>query len=72
MDYQYLANRYFLIRKLKLTRKKLQSLNALNDDNYEKVVKLAFQHKRKTLKNNFKGILEDSDFIKMDIEFKIK
>ena len=57
---------------VKLTRKKLQSLNALNDDNYEKVVKLAFQHKRKTLKNNFKGILEDSDFIKMDIDPKMR
>jgi len=57
---------------VKFTRKNLQDLNAINDDNYERVIKLAFQYKRKTLKNNFKGILDDSDFLSLDIDSKMR
>tara|TARA_B100000787_G_scaffold154321_1_gene129087 strand:- start:53 stop:832 length:780 start_codon:yes stop_codon:yes gene_type:complete len=57
---------------VKFTRKNLQDLNAINDDNYERVIKLAFQYKRKTLKNNFKGILDDSDFSSLDIDPKMR
>ena len=57
---------------VKFTRKNIKDLNALNDDNYEKIIKLAFQHKRKTLKNNFKGILDDSDFSILGIDPKVR
>ena len=40
---------------VKFSKKNSQNLTALNIDNYERVIKLAFQQKRKTLKNNFKG-----------------
>jgi 16S rRNA (adenine1518-N6/adenine1519-N6)-dimethyltransferase len=57
---------------VKFTRKNSHELNASNDDNYEKVIKLAFQYKRKTLKNNFKGVLDDSDFSSLDIDPKMR
>ena len=53
---------------VKFTRKNPEKLTALNDDNYERVIKLAFQQKRKTLKNNFKDILDVSDFINLNID----
>jgi 16S rRNA (adenine1518-N6/adenine1519-N6)-dimethyltransferase len=57
---------------VKFTRRNPKELNALNDNNYEKVIKLAFQQKRKTLKNNFKGILKDSDFLNLNIDPNIR
>ena len=57
---------------VKFTRKNAHELNASNDDNYEKVIKLAFQYKRKTLRNNFKGVLDDSDFSSLDIDPKMR
>lgn len=57
---------------VKFTRKNSHELNASNDDNYEKVIKLAFQYKRKTLRNNFKGVLDDSDFSSLDIDPKMR
>ena len=57
---------------VKFTRKNSHELNASNDDNYEKVIKLAFQYKRKTLRNNFKGVLDDSDFSSLDINPKMR
>ena len=57
---------------VKFTRKNLQDLNAINDDNYERVIKLAFQYKRKTLKNNLKGILDDADFSILDIDSSMR
>ena len=57
---------------VKFTRKNLQDLNAISDDNYEKVIKLAFQYKRKTLKNNFKGILNETDFSSLNIDPKMR
>ncbi len=57
---------------VKFTPKKLSELNALNQENYEKVVKIAFQYKRKNLKNNFKGVLNESDFLKLNLDSKIR
>ncbi len=57
---------------VRFTRRNPEELNALNDDNYERVIKLAFQQKRKTLKNNFKGILDDTDFLNLSIDPSIR
>ena len=57
---------------VKFTPKKLSELCALNQENYEKVVKIAFQYKRKNLKNNFKGVLNESDFLKLNLDSKIR
>ena len=57
---------------VKFTPKKLSELNALSQENYEKVVKIAFQYKRKNLKNNFKGVLNESDFLKLNLDSKIR
>ena len=57
---------------VRFTRRNPQELNALNNDNYERVIKLAFQQKRKTLKNNFKGILDDTDFLNLSIDSSIR
>ena len=57
---------------VKLTRKASSELNALNEENYEKIVKIAFQYKRKTIKNNFKGVLDESDFLKLNIDSNIR
>lgn len=37
-------------------------------NNFEKITKLAFGKKRKTIKNNFKNILDNSDFISLSID----
>jgi len=57
---------------VRFTRRNPKELNALNDANYERVIKLAFQQKRKTLKNNFKGILDDTDFLNLSIDPSIR
>ncbi|MAS00041.1 MAG: 16S rRNA (adenine(1518)-N(6)/adenine(1519)-N(6))-dimethyltransferase [Nitrosomonadales bacterium] len=57
---------------VKLTRKASSELNALNEENYEKIVKIAFQYKRKTIKNNFKGVLDESDFLKLNIDSNVR
>ena len=57
---------------VRFTRRNPEELNALNNDNYERVIKLAFQQKRKTLKNNFKGILDDNDFLNLSIDPSIR
>ncbi|MBT6014608.1 MAG: hypothetical protein HOG84_01575, partial [Nitrosomonadales bacterium] len=36
-------------------------------DNFELVIKTAFSKKRKTIKNNFKNILFDQDFLNLKI-----
>jgi len=36
-------------------------------DNFKKVIKLAFHQKRKTIKNNFKNILDEKDFNSLGI-----
>ena len=57
---------------VKFTRRNASDLKVLNDDNYEKIIKLAFQHKRKNLKNNFKEVLDDFDFLALDIDSKMR
>ena len=42
--------------------KKNQELKYKNINNFKKIIKAAFQHKRKTIKNNFKDILNEKDF----------
>lgn len=57
---------------VKFSKKNSQNLTALNIDNYERVIKLAFQQKRKTLKNNFKDILNKNDFINLNIDSSLR
>ena len=47
---------------IKLTPKKKEGLKFKNLINFKKVIKTAFQFKRKTLKNNFKDILNEENF----------
>jgi 16S rRNA (adenine1518-N6/adenine1519-N6)-dimethyltransferase len=47
-------------------------LLAKNIDTLEKVIKTAFQQKRKTLKNNFKGILVEKDFLNLNISSNLR
>jgi 16S rRNA (adenine1518-N6/adenine1519-N6)-dimethyltransferase len=52
---------------VRLTPKPKGSLSVKNIDSFEKIIKTAFQQKRKTLKNNFKGILNEDDFNNLSI-----
>lgn len=47
---------------IKLIPKKKKTLRFKNLKNFKKVIKTAFQFKRKTLKNNFKDILDEENF----------
>jgi len=47
---------------MRLIPKKNQGLKYKNINNFKKIIKAAFQHKRKTIKNNFKDILNEKDF----------
>ena len=47
---------------MRLIPKKNQELKYKNINNLKKIIKAAFQHKRKTIKNNFKDILNEKDF----------
>jgi len=47
---------------MRLIPKKNQELKYKNINNFKKIIKAAFQHKRKTIKNNFKDILNEKDF----------
>jgi 16S rRNA (adenine1518-N6/adenine1519-N6)-dimethyltransferase len=47
---------------IKLIPKKKEGLKFKNFNNFKKVIKTAFQFKRKTLKNNFKDILGEDNF----------
>tara|TARA_B100000035_G_scaffold210907_1_gene180605 strand:- start:69475 stop:70254 length:780 start_codon:yes stop_codon:yes gene_type:complete len=53
---------------IKLIPKKKEGLRFKNFFNFKKVVKTAFQFKRKTLKNNFKDILSENNFISLGID----
>jgi len=57
---------------IRLIRKKRVSLKVIDKDSFEKIVKLAFSQKRKTIKNNFKNILFDKDFFNLEISPKIR
>ena len=52
---------------IRLIRKKRVSLKVVDKDSFEKIVKVAFSQKRKTIKNNFKNILFDKDFFNLKI-----
>jgi 16S rRNA (adenine1518-N6/adenine1519-N6)-dimethyltransferase len=55
-----------------LIRKKRVSPKVIDKDSFEKIVKVAFSQKRKTIKNNFKNILFDKDFFNLEISPKIR
>lgn len=57
---------------IRLVRKKRVSPKVINKDSFEKIVKVAFSQKRKTIKNNFKNILFDKDFFNLEISPKIR
>ena len=57
---------------IRLIRKKRVSPKVINKDNFEQIVKIAFSQKRKTIKNNFKNILLDKDFLNLEISPKIR
>ena len=57
---------------IRLIRKKRLSLKVIDKECFEKIVKIAFSQKRKTIKNNFKNILFDKDFFNLEISPKIR
>ena len=57
---------------IRLVRKKRISHKLINKHNFEQITKIAFSHKRKTIKNNFKDILSDKDFLNLEISPKIR
>jgi 16S rRNA (adenine1518-N6/adenine1519-N6)-dimethyltransferase len=57
---------------IRLIRKKRASLKVIDKDCFEKIVKVAFSQKRKTIKNNFKNILFDKDFFNLEITPQIR
>ena len=57
---------------LRFIRKKRVSHKIIKKDNFEQITKIAFSHKRKTIKNNFKNILSDKDFFNLNISPKIR
>ena len=57
---------------IRLIRKKRVSPKVIDKNSFEKIVKLAFSQKRKTIKNNFKNILFDKDFFNLEISPKIR
>ena len=57
---------------IRLIRKKRVSPKVINKDNFEQIVKIAFSQKRKTIKNNFKNLLFEKDFLNLEISPKIR
>jgi 16S rRNA (adenine1518-N6/adenine1519-N6)-dimethyltransferase len=57
---------------IRLIRKKRVSPKVIDKDSFEQIVKIAFSQKRKTIKNNFKNILFDKDFLNLEISPKIR
>ena len=57
---------------IRLIRKKRISPKVIDKDSFEQIVKIAFSQKRKTIKNNFKNILFDKDFLNLEISPKIR
>jgi 16S rRNA (adenine1518-N6/adenine1519-N6)-dimethyltransferase len=55
-----------------LIRKKRVSPKVIDKDSFEQIIKIAFSQKRKTIKNNFKNILFDKDFLNLEISPKIR
>jgi 16S rRNA (adenine1518-N6/adenine1519-N6)-dimethyltransferase len=52
---------------IKLIPRKKEGLKFKNLNNFKKVIKTAFQFKRKTLRNNFKDILSEDNFNSLGI-----
>ena len=52
---------------VKLTPKKKKGLKFKTLKTFKKVIKIAFQFKRKTIKNNFKNVLSEANFISIGI-----
>jgi len=50
-----------------LIRKTRVSSKVIDKDSFEQIIKIAFSQKRKTIKNNFKNILLDKDFVNLEI-----
>ena len=57
---------------IRLIRKKRFSPKVIDKDSFEQIIKIAFSQKRKTIKNNFKNILFDKDFLNLEISPKIR
>ena len=57
---------------IRLIRKKRFSPKVIDKESFEQIVKIAFSQKRKTIKNNFKNILLDKDFLNLEISPKIR
>lgn len=55
---------------IKLMPRKKEGLKFKNFNNFKKVIKTAFRFKRKTLKNNFKDILDEDNFNSIGINFQ--
>ena len=52
---------------IRLIRKTRVSNKVIDKDSFEQIIKIAFSQKRKTIKNNFKNILLDKDFLDLEI-----
>jgi 16S rRNA (adenine1518-N6/adenine1519-N6)-dimethyltransferase len=57
---------------IRLIRKKRVSPKVIDKDSFERIIKIAFSQKRKTIKNNFKNILFDKDFFNLEISPNIR
>ena len=57
---------------IRLIRKKRVSPKVIDKESFEQIIKIAFSQKRKTIKNNFKNILFDKDFLNLKISPKIR
>ena len=57
---------------IRLIRKRRFSHKVIDKDRFEQIVKIAFSQKRKTIKNNFKNILFEKDFLNLEISPKIR
>ena len=57
---------------IRLIRKRRLSHKVIDKDRFEQIVKIAFSQKRKTIKNNFKNILSEKDFLNLEISPKIR
>ena len=57
---------------IRLIRKKRVSPKVIDKNSFEQIVKIAFSQKRKTIRNNFKKILFDNDFLNLEISPTIR
>ena len=57
---------------IRLVRKKRDGLKIISEGNFERIIKMAFAKKRKTMRNNFKNILFDDDFFNLNISPNVR